>query len=51
MAVCAFCGSEETELYFNGVPICLKCEEKKRLGLLPPLPPRNEEPPHRPDAN
>lgn len=27
MAACARCGSE-TELFFGGVPICLKCADK-----------------------
>ena len=27
MEKCAFCKIENTELYANGVPICLKCSE------------------------
>ena len=28
MAACAYCGAE-TELYENGVPICLKCSDER----------------------
>jgi hypothetical protein len=28
MAVCVYCGGE-TELYVNGVPICLKCSDER----------------------
>jgi hypothetical protein len=37
MANCFFCG-ESTQLYSNGEPICLKCEERKdeqRRALTP----------------
>ena|SRR6266853_1040966 len=30
MAICADCKTEETDLYENGVPICLKCEQKRK---------------------
>ena len=44
MAVCALCNAEETQLYVNGVPVCLKCEEKKMQGAPPSIPPVNQEP-------
>jgi hypothetical protein len=36
-AKCAFCG-RETELYVNGVPICLECDREKSTPP-PPKPP------------
>jgi hypothetical protein len=44
---CKFCGAE-TELYFSGVPVCLKCSEdvqRRRTEKIPekkPKPPPNE---------
>lgn len=37
MAACAYCGAE-TELYVNGVPVCLKCSEERdnRASKKPP---------------
>jgi hypothetical protein len=28
MPICGFCKSEETQLHLNGIPFCLKCDEK-----------------------
>ena len=50
MAVCALCNAEETQLYINEIPICLKCEEKRMRGELRVPPTAKQEPPHRPDA-
>ena len=38
METCAFCKTIETELYLNGVPICIQCSEepKRRTGATPP---------------
>jgi len=30
MALCARCNNEETQLYENGVPICLKCADNRK---------------------
>ena len=37
MAACAYCGAE-TELYENGVPICLKCSDERdsKVSKKPP---------------
>jgi len=35
MAACAHCGAE-TELYENGVPICLKCADERQPKPKPP---------------
>ena len=35
MAACAYCGAE-TELYENGVPICLKCSDAREAKRKPP---------------
>jgi len=34
-APCAFCGTE-TQLYDQGVPICLRCVEAREKGQKPP---------------
>lgn len=34
MAACAYCGAE-TELYENGVPICLKCSDEREAKRKP----------------
>jgi len=44
---CAFCKAEETELYENGVPICLQCAQRRNPN--PPPPPKND-PPRQPDV-
>jgi len=31
MATCAYCNTEETELYESNVPICLKCSEARTV--------------------
>ena len=47
MAKCAYCKAEETQLYLSGLPICLKCEEKRSLGLpLSPPPQQSLESAH-----
>ena len=35
MATCAFCKTQETHLYENGVPICLKCIEARSFKRKP----------------
>ncbi len=30
MPICVFCKTEETQLYLNGTPICIQCEEKRK---------------------
>lgn len=37
MAACAYCGAE-TQLYDNGVPVCLKCSEEREAKRKPPVP-------------
>ncbi len=32
MSICAFCKSEETQLHVNGIPRCVKCDEKRKPG-------------------
>jgi hypothetical protein len=49
MPLCAVCKTEETQLYFNGQPICLKCAEKRTPAR--PMPPPSREPPRQPDAD
>jgi hypothetical protein len=38
MAICAYCKTEETQLYVSGIPICLKCsgEGDNSVGKEPP---------------
>jgi hypothetical protein len=38
MDKCAFCKTEETALYESGLPICLKCVEKREPKRKPPNP-------------
>lgn len=35
MATCFHCKTEETQLFENGVPICLKCAEARSFGPKP----------------
>jgi hypothetical protein len=37
MATCASCKTQETELYENGVPACLKCIEARSIKRKPSL--------------
>jgi len=37
MAKCSICGAE-TFLYNNGVPICIKCDEKSKQPATPAVP-------------
>ena len=36
MASCAHCKTQDTELYVNGVPVCLRCENAPRINHKPP---------------
>jgi hypothetical protein len=45
MEKCAFCGTE-TELYYNGVPVCLKCEQERYPKKTKP-PANREKPPQK----
>jgi hypothetical protein len=33
MAICAQCETQETNLYENGIPICLACATDKAAGV------------------
>ena len=37
MATCAYCKNQETQLYENGVPTCLKCVEARSIKRKPAL--------------
>jgi hypothetical protein len=45
-AKCTFCGSD-TQLYYNGVPVCLKCEQERYPNETSPPANRNK-PPEKP---
>ena len=30
MPVCAYCKAEQTQLHVNGIPVCVKCEMKRK---------------------
>lgn len=36
MAKCAHCAVEDTELYENGIPVCLKCSDRGEAKRKPP---------------
>jgi hypothetical protein len=36
MATCAYCKAEETDLHENGVPICLRCADRRSKKSAPP---------------